>query len=105
MDKPASEPSPFAPLETAPPELSPEAATDIARRVFGVTGATARLDSERDLNFRIATQEGEGFVLKVSNPSDDPHVLDMQTRAMLHIGRQDPDLPVMQPVETLAGAY
>jgi 4-aminobutyrate aminotransferase-like enzyme/Ser/Thr protein kinase RdoA (MazF antagonist) len=105
MEQHASEPSPFAPLETAPPELSPEAATDIARRVFGISGAAAQLDSERDLNFRIATPAGEGFVLKVSNPSDDPRVLDMQTRAMLHIGSQDPDLPVMQPLETLAGDY
>ncbi|HEX3326871.1 MAG TPA: homoserine kinase, partial [Actinomycetota bacterium] len=85
MSQHSAEPSPFAPLETAPPELSAEIAEDILRTVFGIRGAAAQLDSERDLNFRIATPEGNRFVLKISNPSDDPRVLDMQTRAMLHI--------------------
>jgi 4-aminobutyrate aminotransferase-like enzyme/Ser/Thr protein kinase RdoA (MazF antagonist) len=104
MSQHSAEPSPFAPLETAPPELSAEIAEDILRTVFGIRGAAAQLDSERDLNFRIATPEGNRFVLKISNPSDDPRVLDMQTRAMLHIARQDPALPVMQPIETAGGS-
>jgi 4-aminobutyrate aminotransferase-like enzyme/Ser/Thr protein kinase RdoA (MazF antagonist) len=100
-----AQPSPFDPLETAPPELSLDGAADVAETFFGVTGAASRLDSERDLNFRIDTSEGRSFLLKLSNPADPPMVLEMQTQAMLHIGRQDPSLPVMQPLLSTSGDY
>jgi 4-aminobutyrate aminotransferase-like enzyme/Ser/Thr protein kinase RdoA (MazF antagonist) len=100
-----AQPSPFDPLETAPPELSLEGAAEVAEIYFGVRGAASRLDSERDLNFRIDTSDGRRFLLKLSNPADPASVLDMQTQAMLHIGRQDPGLPVMQPLLSPAGDY
>jgi 4-aminobutyrate aminotransferase-like enzyme/Ser/Thr protein kinase RdoA (MazF antagonist) len=105
MTYPDAHPSPFDPLETAPPELSLQQAADLTKTFFGITGAASRLDSERDLNFRIDTKAGSRFLLKLSNPADPPTVLDMQTRAMLHIGQQDPSLPVMQPLLSTSGEY
>jgi 4-aminobutyrate aminotransferase-like enzyme/Ser/Thr protein kinase RdoA (MazF antagonist) len=96
---------PFAPLETAPPQLPVEAGAVIAETIFGVGGSASPLDSERDLNLRIASSDGSRYLLKVSNPADDPLVLDMQTHAMLHITRQDPGLPVMRPLASLKGSY
>ncbi|MEA2508315.1 MAG: hypothetical protein QOG21_397 [Actinomycetota bacterium] len=105
MDQVTVQPSPFAPLETTPPELSQDEAGDIARRGFGVTGSALPLDSERDLNFLIVTEDAGRFVLKLSNSADDPLVLDMQTQAMLHIGCLDPSLPVMQPLPAKTGGF
>jgi 4-aminobutyrate aminotransferase-like enzyme/Ser/Thr protein kinase RdoA (MazF antagonist) len=96
-------PSPFAPLETAPPELSLQRANEVAATIFGVHGAASSLDSERDLNVRILCDDGRRFLLKLSNPADDPLVVDMQTEAMLHVAHQDPSLPVMQPLPSLSG--
>ena len=92
------------PLEVAPPSFSTERAAELARQVFGVEGTATPLDSERDQNFRLEGASGS-FVFKIANPADDPDVLDMQTRAMLHVGQHAPDLPVMQPLRALSGDY
>jgi 4-aminobutyrate aminotransferase-like enzyme/Ser/Thr protein kinase RdoA (MazF antagonist) len=92
------------PLETAPPNFSGGGAADIARRFFGIEGTASPLGAERDQNFRLRAGD-DSFVLKFSNPADDPVVLDMQTQAMLHLARVDPGLPVMQPLPAIAGGY
>jgi 4-aminobutyrate aminotransferase-like enzyme/Ser/Thr protein kinase RdoA (MazF antagonist) len=70
-----------------------------------VTGSAAPLDSERDQNFRVLTDQGRSYLLKISNHADDSSAIDMQTQAMLHITRHDPELPVMQPLPSLDGSY
>jgi 4-aminobutyrate aminotransferase-like enzyme/Ser/Thr protein kinase RdoA (MazF antagonist) len=92
------------PLTTPPPALSPADAEAVARAAFGLEGVASPLDSERDQNFKITAGESS-FLLKVSNRADDLAVLEMQTDAALHIGRCDPALPVMQPLQTTGGAY
>lgn len=103
--EPPTRPSPADPLDTLPPAFSPGEAADIAERIFGLTGSTSPLDSERDQNFRFTSDAQRSFLLKISNGADDPAVLEMQTQAMLHIAHQDPGLPVMQPLTTLEGGY
>jgi 4-aminobutyrate aminotransferase-like enzyme/Ser/Thr protein kinase RdoA (MazF antagonist) len=93
------------PLETPPPRFSLEEAEAISRHLFGVIGSASPLDSERDQNFRVVSEDGRSFLLKISNRADDLGALEMQTRAMLHIGRQDPGLPVMQPLPTLEEGF
>ncbi len=92
-------------LEAPPPSLSMPEAERIARELFDVTGLIEPLDSERDQNVRITTTDGAGFVLKISNPAEDPAFIDLQTQAMLHVAHTDPSLPVMRVVPTTAGAY
>ncbi len=84
------------PLEEPPPRFSAALAERIASERFGIQGAAEPLDSERDQNVRITTADGEGYVLKISNPAEDAGFVDMQTQAMLHIARTDPALPVMR---------
>jgi 4-aminobutyrate aminotransferase-like enzyme/Ser/Thr protein kinase RdoA (MazF antagonist) len=91
------------PLETAPPSLSLEEVEGISKRVFGRGGRVEALDSERDQNFRLRSMDGRSFLLKISNPADDLAAIEMQTEAMLHIKRQAPDLPVMQPLQAIDG--
>ena len=92
------------PLETAPPSLSLQEVERISKRVFGRGGRVEALDSERDQNFRLRSTDGESFLLKISNPADDVAAIEMQTEAMLHIKRQAPVLPVMQPLPAMDGS-
>jgi 4-aminobutyrate aminotransferase-like enzyme/Ser/Thr protein kinase RdoA (MazF antagonist) len=95
-------------LETKAPALSTSDAERVAWEVFGVRGAAHALDSERDQNFKLFAEGSAGggreFVLKVANPAEDPAVLDLQTRALLHIAARDPTLPVPRVLTTAAGA-
>jgi 4-aminobutyrate aminotransferase-like enzyme/Ser/Thr protein kinase RdoA (MazF antagonist) len=93
------------PLEAPPPSFAPPEAERIAADRFGIRGTADPLNSERDQNVRITTPRGEGYVLKISNPAEDPAFVDMQTQAMLHIARTDPGLPVMRLIPASDGAH
>lgn len=92
-----------SPLETPAPNFSLNDASVITQRFFDVTGRPSPLDSERDQNFRIASDDGRSFLLKISNAADEFGAIEMQTLAMIHIRERDPGLPVMQPLLTLDG--
>ena len=53
----------------------------VAEEGFGVIGKAECLYSERDQNFHLRTPEDSEWVLKISNPAEDPAVVDFQTRA------------------------
>ncbi|WP_280536238.1 aminotransferase class III-fold pyridoxal phosphate-dependent enzyme [Halopenitus sp. POP-27] len=92
------------PFVVPPPTLDERRAARIAEREFGTQGTATELGGERDQNFRIDVDDGEAYVLKVSSPADDDASLDLQTEALRHIQRTDPDLPVMEPVPTIDGS-
>ena len=75
------------------PVTNVQAAT-IARDYFGVSGVAHPLTSERDQNFRIVTDNGSSYLLKITNPAEDRRVTNFQTEALRHIARADPALPV-----------
>jgi 4-aminobutyrate aminotransferase-like enzyme/Ser/Thr protein kinase RdoA (MazF antagonist) len=91
------------PLDAPLPDLSLRDAERIAGTEFGVDGVASPLVSERDQNFRIDTEPGPGWVLKISNAAEDPGVFDMQTEAMLHVARTDPEIPLMRIHPTVSG--
>jgi 4-aminobutyrate aminotransferase-like enzyme/Ser/Thr protein kinase RdoA (MazF antagonist) len=73
-----------------------------ARRVFGIDGRASPLDSERDRNFLIESDQG-AFALKFANPAEGPEVLALQAGGLDHIARVDPGLPVPRNRLTVAG--
>jgi 4-aminobutyrate aminotransferase-like enzyme/Ser/Thr protein kinase RdoA (MazF antagonist) len=81
-------------LETQSPDFPIEKVNDIANILYGLTGKLSPLDSERDQNFRISTETGDQFVIKIANSAEDPAVIDMQLKALEHIAIVDPELPV-----------
>jgi hydroxylysine kinase len=91
-------------LEAKAPEFSLSDAERIAERIFGIRGTPRALVSERDQNFKLRAADGRSYVLKISNPAEDPAVLDFQTQALLHIARVAPELPVSHLVSTVEGA-
>jgi 4-aminobutyrate aminotransferase-like enzyme/Ser/Thr protein kinase RdoA (MazF antagonist) len=86
-------------LRASRPALSDVEAVELARACFGVTAATARdLGSERDRTFALRDPGGEPVaILKVSNASEDPEVLDMEAEVALHVMAADPGLRVAVP--------
>jgi 4-aminobutyrate aminotransferase-like enzyme/Ser/Thr protein kinase RdoA (MazF antagonist) len=76
-------------LETSPPRFSPEEVAAIAAKLFDLRGEVRDLGSERDQTFLV----GDG-VLKISNTGEDPTVLDLEAKALEHIERMDPELPI-----------
>ncbi|CAM5211943.1 aminoglycoside phosphotransferase [Bosea thiooxidans] len=90
-------------LDTASPELSLRDVERIARDVFGLAGEASELTGERDRNYHLRAGDAH-YVLKVSNPAEDPQVIDFQTRALLHIAAVDPGLPVPRLRPTRTGA-
>jgi 4-aminobutyrate aminotransferase-like enzyme/Ser/Thr protein kinase RdoA (MazF antagonist) len=74
-------------------------AVAVAAELFGVVAHGARdLGSERDRAFALEDAEGTTLaVLKVSNASEDPAVLDMEAAAALHVSEIDAELGVALP--------
>ncbi|MBA2274388.1 MAG: hypothetical protein H0W21_10890 [Actinobacteria bacterium] len=98
MDEAKNQTTPVDPLEATPPAFPPEEAAAFGKRLFGLDGVVSCLDSERDQNLRVVSGEGRSYLLKISNPADDIGVIEMQTKALQHIIRGVPDLPVMRPL-------
>jgi 4-aminobutyrate aminotransferase-like enzyme/Ser/Thr protein kinase RdoA (MazF antagonist) len=81
------------------PRLTESDALEAARSLFGVSAVAAReLGSERDRTFALEdAARRPRAVLKVSNSSEDPEVLDMESGAALHVTAVDPGLHVAVP--------
>lgn len=74
------------------PRFSSGEATDLARALFGVAASASPLPSERDQNFRLDTEAGPAYVLKISHAAESPAVVEAQNAALAHLARQDPSL-------------
>ena len=69
-------------LETHSPDFTIEQVKEFTNKLFGLNGKLFPLDSERDHNFRISTEDGEQFVIKIANSAEDPADIDMQLKAL-----------------------
>lgn len=76
------------------PEFSVEKVKEFANRLYGIVGELSPLDSERDQNYRIRTESGDQYVIKIANSAEDPAIIDLQLKAIEHIAMVDPELPV-----------
>src|SRR5436305_14960970 len=91
-------------LETPPPRFSADEAAVIAAALFGIEGTATNLGSERDQTFLI-DDGAEGGVLKISNLGEEASVLELESEAILHARRADPELPVPEPRLSLGDEY
>ena len=81
------------------PDLTADAATEVAARHFGIASNGARsLGSERDQTFLLIDDGVPVGVLKISNAAENPATLDMEALVIRHIARVDPTLPVARPL-------
>ena len=91
-------------LEAPPPRFTADEVATIAAALFGLEGRATDLGSERDQTFLI-DDGGAGGVLKISNLGEDSAVLELETEAILHIKRVNPELPVAAPRLSLSDEY
>lgn len=75
--------------------------TQILRDRWGIDAALSRLDGEYDLNFLALGQRD--YVLKVMRPGCDSDLVDIQCRALGHIGTKARDVPVPRVQKSLSG--
>jgi Ser/Thr protein kinase RdoA (MazF antagonist) len=95
---------PLGPILNVPPPALTEAECLAAVAAhWGIDGRLEPLTSERDLNFRLRTGQGD-FVLKVVNAAEDAGVTEFQTLALDHIAARDPALPVPRAIRARDGA-
>ena len=92
-------------LSSPKPVFSEAEAVKLSQTHFGISGTASSLTSERDANFRIRTDDGASYVLKIANPAEEALVTNLQTMALLHIAGKDPDLPVQRISPSLAGRH
>ncbi len=80
-------------FETPAPEISTERASALLMDRFNIKGTLEPLVSERDLNYRVRTEQGS-LLLKFSNAAEPATVTDFQTAALQHLGERCPELTV-----------
>ncbi|WP_419905807.1 phosphotransferase [Kiloniella sp.] len=61
---------------------------------YGLSGKASVLPSERDQNFRITSEEGRDYVLKLYAPETDAEWLDAQDKLLEQLSKRDPSLPL-----------
>ena len=80
---------PFAVLVTPPPAFDEREVAELLRDQFDLGGKLSALPSERDQNFSLTVDTGAKFVVKISNPAEDPVVTDFQNRVLEHLSHVD----------------
>jgi len=90
-------------LKTPSPNFTVEEVNEISNELYGIGGTLSQLDSERDQNFHIVTATGDQFVIKIANSAEAPEIIDMQLKALEHISKVDPDLPVPRVLLSKSG--
>ena len=76
---------------------------EVAERVadeYGLTGEWAPLTGERDQNFRLATDDGRKYVVKIAGPDEDPDIADFHVQALLYLEKGSPQMPVPRIIRT-----
>lgn len=86
------------------PQFTEAEAIEIAEAKFGIKSKASPLDSERDRNFRLDSEDGERFILKIINASEPRAESEFQTAMLEHLLRVAPDLPVPHLNRGLDGA-
>ncbi len=84
------------------PRFSVEDAAHIAAVNFGIEAGVEPLPGERDQNFLLTAADGQKFVLKIANGSENPGIIDAQQKALHHLAADIPFIP--QVVATADGS-
>ncbi len=76
------------------PNFSEQDAVRLAELHFGLKASARALPSERDRNFRLTTEKGREYVLKIAHAGEKHEILDMQNRTMEHLADRAPELSI-----------
>lgn len=71
---------------------------------YGLQGALQSLTAEKDLNYRLDTEAGQRFVVKVAHEDEQESLLEMQNALLRHVARQGGELMLPSLIPTQEGA-
>ncbi len=71
---------------------------------YGLIATATALPSERDLNFRMTSEAGQEYVLKLYVPETDMIWLDAQDKLLQELAQRDVDLPLPRIVQNKEGS-
>lgn len=77
-----------------PPDPNEETVRRVARECYGLEGAMDRLRGERSHNTLVTRADGRRFVLKIASAAEPRATVEFHARALVHLERSAPDLPV-----------
>jgi len=75
----------------------------LASKYYGLDCIATELPSERDQNFLLADSDGQKYVLKIANPSEDPAVLRFENQVLDHVAIRESNIPIPRVLKTLSG--
>ena len=82
------------------PQFSLNQVKTIVADLYRIDGDYRELNCERDISYRIRTESGEAYIVKISNAAEPEGVVDFQIKALKHIAEQDSDLQVPRMIHT-----
>src|SRR6185503_16414867 len=83
------------------PNFSESEASRLAREYYGLSATAQPLPSERDQNFHLKTEDGQEFVLKIANATEQPELLELQNEVLEHLAAHAPDLSLSRVCRSL----
>ena len=81
-------------FSTNPPSFSIQDIEKYLLMNFDLSGKVMNLYSDRDQNFLIQSEPNQKFILKISNPAEQPEILELQNKATLYIRSREPNLGI-----------
>src|SRR6267378_48754 len=78
-------------------------AVRLARELYGLETSAYALPGEYDDNFHLTSADGHAFVLKVMHPARERSFIDLQCRALTHLARRAPQLPMPRVTPNRSG--
>ncbi len=79
------------------PSFNVEDAIQFAQKFYGLLVQARPLPSERDQNFLLQTEDGDYFVLKIANATEERLMLEAQNQVMRHLEQYVPFCPRVVP--------
>ena len=81
-------------FSTNPPNFSIQDIVKYLLINFDLSGKVTNLYSDRDQNFLIHSESNQKFIFKISNPAEQPEILELQNKATLYIRSREPNLGI-----------
>lgn len=84
--------------------MGDDEAIQVAAFHYGLKGTVDRLVTEKDDTFRLQTENGRRFILKIANPVEPQSEIDLQVSLLEYIEKHDPSIPVPRVIPNKSGA-
>ena len=82
-----------------------EIASGIAMELFHITSEISRLPGDEDENFRIKSDSGESYILKISQPEVEEDYLNFQNEILKHINTKSLDFELPKVIENTENKF